>query len=402
MYRSFFRLLLALATITVAGTGPAHADAALIKRTWVAGFQAMTAQLIGVQVHMTGAIGGFIDGANLAAYQTMMQRLHAEAIADYTPGENLCRLGTLSRSLAASEGASDATAMALQTMMQDRETHTNWRVRPFAGQDDLSRLRTLASLYCNPGDNGAEVPACFCDLKAGTCSAASGPLGQRSNRDLDFARAFDSRLTMKINFTDGVLSADEQDLLAFLSTMTAYRPFPALSPKETMSEASPIASKTLMDMRNVIATRGIIRSTLARQMAAKASGAGGVSPFALNILKEMGMSDAEAKRYLESEGIPLARGGGDAGEDVFPSYNAQMEILTKKIYQNPNFYVNLVDKPANVARTQGALAAISLMQRRDMKESLDRREILLSQMLEYAIRDYELAANARMQKAISQ
>src|SRR5690606_17866922 len=69
-----------------------------------------------------------------------------------------------------------------------------------------------------------------------------------------------------------------------------------------------------------------------------------------------------------------------------PSYFAQMELLTKKIYQSPNFYTNLYDKPANVQRIIAAMQAIKLMQDRDIQEALQRREMLLSIMLEIRLR----------------
>ncbi len=65
-----------------------------------------------------------------------------------------------------------------------------------------------------------------------------------------------------------------------------------------------------------------------------------------------------------------------------PSYYAQMEVLTKKIYQHPNFYTNLYDKPANVARIGASIDAITLMNQRDRFDSIIRREMLTSLLIE--------------------
>ncbi len=62
-----------------------------------------------------------------------------------------------------------------------------------------------------------------------------------------------------------------------------------------------------------------------------------------------------------------------------------MEVLTKKLYQNPMFYSELYDKPANVERKTVAMQAIELMQRRDMYRSVLRSEATLSVMLETAL-----------------
>jgi hypothetical protein len=78
-----------------------------------------------------------------------------------------------------------------------------------------------------------------------------------------------------------------------------------------------------------------------------------------------------------------------------PSYFAQMEVLTKKLYQNPVFYTELYDKPANVARKGAALQAIGLMQDRDLYNSLLRSEAVLSVLLETMLmKEQEKIVNA--------
>ncbi len=373
----------------------------LIDSTWIKGLRAMTAQLIAARVHVTGMIGGFIDGQSMNDAQLTMKQLEAEALRDYTPGENLCRFGTLSRGLGGSNDRTLTANVALQTIMMNRETHNNHRSRPYGDLDDLARLHNLSTLYCNPGDNDRTPAACNCDLAAGTCDASGGPLAQRSNRDLDFARLFDTRLTLKLNLSDDKLTPDEQDVLAFLSNLSAFNTIPAIPAPQMSAAASPVAAKTFMDIRAVVASRSVVRSSLAAQIARRAEGTDAAAPFLLNALEELGMTKDEAKRYLRSEGFGLARNGSDASEVVAPSYEAQMEVLTKKLYQNPNFYTNLVDKPANVDRTRAAMLATQLMQRRDLKESLDRREMLLSQLLELSIRDEEKRMNKRIGYATS-
>ena len=66
---------------------------------------------------------------------------------------------------------------------------------------------------------------------------------------------------------------------------------------------------------------------------------------------------------------------------VEPSYYAQLELLAKKIYQNPDFYANLYDKPANVKRKSVALRAIELLVERAIYESQIRQEMVTSVLL---------------------
>src|SRR5690606_4894496 len=101
--------------------------------------------------------------------------------------------------------------------------------------------------------------------------------------------------------------------------------------------------------------------------AMRASGDEGSAPYTKALIKELGITSTdEIDKFL--------------GEK--PSYFAQMEVLTKKIYQNPTFYTELYDKPVNVERKGAAIEAISLMQDRDLYNSLLRSEAVLSVLLE--------------------
>jgi hypothetical protein len=66
-----------------------------------------------------------------------------------------------------------------------------------------------------------------------------------------------------------------------------------------------------------------------------------------------------------------------------------MEVLTKKIYQDPAFYASLMDSPANVNRQYAALQSFGLMQKRDIFETVSRSEILMSLLLEMEIAKYQ-------------
>jgi predicted GNAT superfamily acetyltransferase len=61
-----------------------------------------------------------------------------------------------------------------------------------------------------------------------------------------------------------------------------------------------------------------------------------------------------------------------------------MDLLTKKIYQNPKFYTELYDKPVNIDRKEVAMRAIGLMQKRDFYRSIMRSEAIMAVWLETA------------------
>ena len=83
-----------------------------------------------------------------------------------------------------------------------------------------------------------------------------------------------------------------------------------------------------------------------------------------------------------------------------PSYYAQMEVLTKKLYQHPNFYTNLYDKPVNVDRMGVAMDALSLMNQRDRYDSMLRREMLNAMLIEESLIGLEEDLSVRMYRAM--
>ena len=114
-------------------------------------------------------------------------------------------------------------------------------------------------------------------------------------------------------------------------------------------------------------------------MVAEKSNAPSQSTAYLNsVLVELGLSAPDAAKLLGSN----------------PSYFAQMEVMTKKLFQNPSFYANLYDSEANVDRQRVAMKAIELQQDRDFLESLRRREMLLSVLLNAKLGKDQTAANA--------
>ena len=107
-------------------------------------------------------------------------------------------------------------------------------------------------------------------------------------------------------------------------------------------------------------------------------------PYLRALLREFGMAEEEIIDTL--------------GEN--PSYYAQMELLTKKIYQSPTFYTNLYDKPANVQRLRAAMKAVKIMQDRDIHAAYLRREMLMSMLLEVKLRGKDENVQKYLEKSI--
>ena len=131
-------------------------------------------------------------------------------------------------------------------------------------------------------------------------------------------------------------------------------------------------------MRALVAKRSVAENSFHALTALKSEGTDGSKEYLMAILKELGIStdpgpdgESDAEKMLGKK----------------PSYYAQMNVLGKKIYQDPDFYTNLYDKPANVERKQVAMQAIGLMQKFDLFKSYLRQEASLSVLLETAVID---------------
>lgn len=322
----------------------------------------MTQQLTAVAMQQTMIMGTIMDAKHQLETQALFQELQAQAHIDYHPSEGLCQFGTNTRSLAASEQNVTLSMLAISARTMQRQLRTGDTVSVESdASDKVSRLEQFKEVYCNPNDNGnALEPLC-----------QAGGTKERRNKDVDFTRTLGNPLTLKMDFTNegdgdhagGMASPDEEDVFALSANLYSSA---APSAIPNLSDGEMGTAFKLMDYRALAAKRAVAQNSFAAIAAEKSQGAPEVAQYLKEILKGLEIPEEEINQLI--------------GER--PSYFAQMEILTKKIYQNPSFYTELYDKPANVERKRVALQAIDLMQKRDIYRSLLRSEASLSVLLE--------------------
>lgn len=309
-------------------------------------------------------VGGFIDAKAHLDSQLSLQRLTAKAMKDYMPGEALCQFGTLTRSLGATDEHALATQRAFSEVLIDRDTmrkQTSSAKDP--GTGEAYRMDYFQKNYCHrASENDGLRRFCLSSIAA-----------DKLNNDIDYTRRFDLPLTIDVNFV-GTPTAAQKRANAEISAMAANL-FGSEAFKGFTSDAlskGGVTGDDVQNFRSVAAARSVARNTFTKMVGLKAmNNSNSSQQYMLLVLKQLGMSDKEARRLLGSN----------------PSYFAQMEILTKKIYQNPRFFAELYDKPVNVDRQRTAMLGISLQQQHDLLESLHRRELLLSALLELRIRN---------------
>lgn len=344
--------------------------------------QLMADQLTAVSLMQTQIFGTFLDAKHQLETQQSIQKIAARAHKDYHPSVGMCEFGSSVKSLAASERRSEYNAIVMAQRSQDRALGSaNTSASTGSDFDQESRVRQFRKTFCNPRDNNSGL-AFMCDHDQNYNGGDSGAEDKaRMNKDIDFVRTVDGEWTLDIDFSDTELTNDEEEVLALASNLYGHNVFPR--PPARSLEDSPNLDITsmqgfYMDARSVIAKRSVAENSFNAITAMKASGAPGSKDYIKAVLKELGVDD---------ENGPPADLEAMLGEN--PSYYAQMEVLTKKIYQNPDFYTNLYDKPANVTRKQVALQAIGLMQKFDLFKSYLRNEASLSVLLELAVMDLQ-------------
>lgn len=322
-------------------------------------------------------IGAFLDGEAEMNSQRVLQELNAGTLKDYQVSDSICKFGTLSRSLALSQSKGKANQIVLSERSQNRQLgHENMASEEGGTRDRIARYNQFIKTFCDPADYGNAMKQ--------LCSTA--PPDKTRNLDINYTRLVDAQKTLDLDFTtEGTskkLSNDEKSVIALANNLYAHEVLERMNPGSLQSSDEVDNRTTYLDQRSIVAKRSVAENSFNAIIGQKSAGSDASKSYMENVLKKLGLSDNEATKYL--------------GEK--PSYDAQMEVLTKKLYQDPAFYANLMDTPANVDRQYAALQAFGLMQRRDMFETILRSEMLLSTILEMEISAYQDDVQNRQNK----
>jgi hypothetical protein len=354
---------------------------------FLTGMRRFTDQVVETLMIEARMIGGFMDAQNHLNSQRALQEMQADALKSYTPSESVCQFGTLTRSLAASQARARNTQLVLSERSQARQLGKKGHSAALGSQDDrLARIAQFQTRFCDPQDNNTGM-----QRLCGT----GGP-NAHHNLDIDFTRTVDTRPTLNINFTDATLTDDEQNVIALANNLYATEVFKRFGSADLQDPMGSRDNRTVyMDMRAVTAKRNAAEHSFNTIVGMKTAGTVASRQYIRQVLQNLGMPVGDIDRFMASVGATP----GPAVE-VNPSYSAQMEILTKKLYQDPAFYANLMDKPANVQRQYAAMQSFGLMQQRDIFETILRSEMLLSLIVELEVAKHQDDIQNRLNTAV--
>jgi len=325
----------------------------------------MTEQITAAATSQVMMIGTLFDAKHQLESQRILQSLTAEAHAQYQPSVGMCQFGTLTRSLTSSERNKEITQIAMASRSSQRQALNGDGISAGGRADDLrSRYTQVKNVYCNPTD-----------LSNGMVDLCAAPNTARSNRDIDFT-ALSQEKNLNLRFTNTAASADEADVLSMQANLYGHRVMPRI-PEDRLSDVdgniTRSGAQTYLEMRAILAKRSIAEAAFAAYVAERTESVASMQPYMEGALREMGVNATEARALFGTR----------------PSYHTQMYFLTNTMYQNPQFYADLYDKPENVDRKKVSMQAINLKLRSDMYDSQIRSNAIQSVLLETLLDEYE-------------
>ncbi len=345
----------------------------------LAAMMMMTEQLVSTAMEQMFIIGTFFDAEIQLETQRLFQELTAQAHKDYHPSFGMCEIGTLSRSLAASQRQGEYNSYLLSQHMQDRQMRSIGMAGAAGkGMDVVHRWEQFRETFCNEYGNDQELGPRTNEV---ICQGVN--IVDR-DKDVDYTRMVEYPNTIAVNFADGADDIEEESIFALASNLYGHNVFSYFP--ETFFK-NPDNQDEYMYVRSIVAKRSVAQNSFNNIIALKSEGKEETEELRLymeKVLEQLGIEDpAEALAIL--------------GER--PSYYAQMELLTKKLYQRPEFYTSLYDKPVNVERKKAALRALGLVQNMDLFKSKLRSEAALSVLTEMEVYKAQEMVQDRMNEA---
>ncbi|MCB9988524.1 MAG: hypothetical protein H6868_04210 [Rhodospirillales bacterium] len=325
----------------------------------------MTEQMTAVAMHQMLAVGMFLDAKHQLETQLIFQDLVSQAHKDYHSSMGMCVIGTNVRSIAAADRNAELTTHVLSQRALDRHLG-NADVGAAVGpiQDRKGRLEQFIAHYCDVKDDDGGL------LRLCTASAPAKSV----NKDVNYARTVGYPRTLEIDFSDNVLTDDERDVFALGSNLYGHDVFSRIS-RDALGvyENQPV----YMDVRAITAKRSVAENSFNAIVGMKARGT-------------LGSEDTAQYMYEIMEQLQgITAGEAEVMIGKRPSYYAQIELLAQKLYQDPEFYTNLYDKPTNVLRKDVSMQAINLMLDRDLYNSELRSEAMMAVLLEMELTKYQ-------------
>lgn len=302
--------------------------------------------------------GNLLNAATQAEFLDAQNEAATNSITQSRASEGLCRMASLSQSIAANDQRRTVNQLLFSEIGLARANGKEGSLSARGTVDDTrERIAQFKGEYCRGSDFNNAL-SLFCGATLSIFSQNKKPF-RRQNADINFAESFALRPSLNINFADPKLMMDEQSMIAMSYNFYRHEP---VSPR--FASGSITSIDYMRNFRMKLAMQSVAQNSFYAQVAERAAGSGKAVPSMNALVREMGAKPLPAN----------------------PSYYQQMQFLTKDLYKNSNFYGTLMEGKTNVARQSAFMDAVDLMQTRDIYLSSLRSEMLLSSLVELQIR----------------
>jgi hypothetical protein len=340
--------------------------------TYMAGLRQVANQLSAAIAARTASLGTFINATMQQNVLLALQQKQSDIHRDFRQSDGVCRFASLSSNLADQSGLKTVGQTAFADILLARDFASKGTLADL-GETQSFQARVLQFQYkfCDPLTNNNALQR-FCFRLPNFRGYTGGQARNRDfnfNADIDFTRSFDYPLTLPKKLNEEI----PEGVLALAQNL-----YPALELDEnSLSGAN--KEDDFTELRGLVAIRSVARNSFVTQAALKSPSDTNTTQWQKALMTEMGLSEPETKHLLDGN-----------------SYHAQMEILTKKLFQTPRFLQNLIENPSNVKRQRVAIKSVDLMQGQDLLEALQRREMLLATLVELKLRQSEKTAQQNL------
>lgn len=364
-------------------------------------FETITQQMTTAMMHQAVMIGAMMDAKNQLETQALMQRLVARAHKDYHPSMGMCEFGTIIMSMGPSDNRMALAKGVMDEGLLKRQLGSrNINASEGKALDRKGRLSLFKWRFCFDPDNNRIDGKVFTGLGLVCDPAEAGvfpnPFPDRYlDQETDFTNSVALKRTIlyEPGWTDYCINGlgrppqdcifeDDHAMYAMSELLYGHDVFDGVPSALLVNEDN---WDEYLDMRSVIAKRAVAAEPFHSIVGLKSFGTGEdpaapgsqrdsyitQSRYIVPIFESLGMTPSETATYLGSN----------------PSYMAFLEVMSKKMYQRPQFYTELYDTPANIERKSVAMQAISLILDRDIYESYLRSESVMALILEAKLED---------------
>ena len=293
-------------------------------------------------------IGTFFDAQNQIIVQKTLQEQTLIAGRRYRPHEYGCVAGTLVGPLPRAEYATNAMRATLNIDNLARTMHhaDGGNQYDFSqAQDAKWRWEEFLDHFCDPDQNLQHMPA-----------ACGGGGWTKKNGDVLVGEGL---------LDNPTIETEEELRTAIALARNLIEPR-LLNPLPVGSLEGSTGKTAFMDRRALFARRQVAQDAINAMIARRIRGS---------------RAQGEIRELLQQVGIPSSQ----LPADWNPSQYELMEVITKRRFWDPEYFVRLQTDPENVAREQAILSAFNLMQERENFELMEHIGLMLAIQLSATI-----------------